>query len=88
MHTAEAVRQVCENLGREIQAICPPGIGRWNPAWDLVASADVEFMLALFAWEDQPSEELEAQVRYWGDELMERWREAARRFEEAHRAGP
>ena len=87
MFTVDVGRRICENLGREIQAICPPGIGRWDPAWDLVASADVEFMLALFAWEDQPSEELEAQVRYWGDELMDRWHEASRRFEEAHRAG-
>jgi len=84
MNTTEAARQVCENLSREIQAICPPGLGRWGPAWEIVADADAEFMIALFAWEDAPSEKLEAQVRFWGDEVMARWREAVQKFEEAH----
>jgi len=86
MNTAEAARQVCENMAREVQQIAPPGLGLWDPAWEIVADADAEFMIALFAWEDSPSEKLEAQVRYWGDEVMARWHEAAKRFEEAHHA--
>ena len=86
MNTTEAARQVCENIARDIQQMAPSGIGRWDPAWEIVASASAEFVLALFAWEDSPSEELEAQVRYWGDEVMERWREAVQKFEEAHHA--
>ena len=86
MNTTEATRQVCENIARDIQQMAPSGIGRWDPAWEIVASASAEFMIALFAWEDSPSEKLEAQVRYWGDEVMARWHEAAKRFEEAHHA--
>jgi hypothetical protein len=86
MNTTEAARQVCENMAREVQQIAPPGLGLWEPAWEIVADADAEFMIALFAWEDSPSEKLEAQVRYWGDEVMARWHEAAKRFEEAHHA--
>ena len=86
MNTTEAARQVCENIARDIQQMAPSGIGRWDPAWEIVASASAEFVLALFAWEDSPSEELESQVRYWGDEVMERWREAVQKVEEAHHA--
>ena len=86
MNTAEAARQVCENMAREVHQIAPSGLGRWKPAWEIVADADAEFMIALFAWEDSPSEELEAQVRYWGDEVMARWHEAVKKFEEAHHA--
>jgi hypothetical protein len=86
MNTAEAARQVCVNIAREVQQIAPSGLGRWEPAWEIVADADAEFMIALCAWEDSPSEKLEAQVRYWGDEVMARWHEAVKKFEEAHRA--
>jgi hypothetical protein len=86
MNATEAARQVCENMAREVQQIAPSGLGRWEPAWEIVASASAEFVLALFAWEDSPSEELESQVRYWGDEVMERWREAVQKFEEVHHA--
>jgi hypothetical protein len=86
MNAAEAGRQVCENMAREVQQIAPPGLGRWEPAWDIVADADAEFMIALFAWEDSPSEKREALVRHWGDEVMARWREAIKKFEEAHHA--
>ena len=86
MNTAEAARQVCENIARDIHQMAPSGIGRWEPAWEIVASASAEFMIALCAWEQSPSEELEAQVRYWGDEVMARWHEAVQKFEEAHHA--
>ena len=29
----------------------PKGIGAWAPAWEIVASADSEFMLVLLKWE-------------------------------------
>jgi len=86
MNAAEVGRQVCENMAREVQQIAPSGLGRWEPAWEIVASASAEFVLALFAWEDSPSEELESQVRYWGDEVMARWHEAVQKFEEVHHA--
>jgi hypothetical protein len=84
MNAAEVGRRICENMAREVEQIAPPGIGRWEPVWEIVASASAEFMIALCAWEDSPSEELEAQVRYWGDEVMAGWHEAVQKFEEAH----
>jgi hypothetical protein len=86
MHDAEVARRICDNITRHVQQMAPPGIGRWEPAWEIVADADAEFMIALFAWEDSPGEEREAQVRYWGDEVMARWHEAIKKFEEAHHA--
>ena len=86
MNTTEATRQVCENIARDIHQMAPSGIGRWEPAWEIVASASAEFMIALCAWEQSPSEELLTQVRYWGDEVMARWHEAIKKFEEAHHA--
>ena len=83
MNTTEAARQVCENMAREVQQIAPPGLGLWEPAWEIVASASAEFMIALCAWEQSPSETLEAQVRYWGDEVMAGRHEAIKKFEEA-----
>ena len=86
MNAAEVGRRICENMAREVEQIAPPGIGRWEPAWEIVASASAEFMIALFAWEDSPSDKSEALVRYWGDEVMARWHEAVKKFEEAHHA--
>ena len=86
MNTTEAARQVCENMAREVQQIAPSGLGRWEPAWEIVADADAEFMIALFTWENSPSDKSEALVRHWGDEVMERWHEAVKKFEEAHHA--
>ena len=86
MNTAEAARQVCVNIAREVQQIAPSGLGRWEPAWEIVADADAEFMSALFAWENSPSDKSEALVRHWGDEVMARWHEAVKKFEEAHHA--
>ena len=83
MNATEATRQVCENIARDIHQMAPSGIGRWEPAWEIVASASAEFMIALCAWEQSPSENREAQVRYWGDEVMARWHEAITKFEEA-----
>ena len=86
MHDAEVARRICDNIARQIQQMAPSGIGRWEPAWEIVASASAEFMIALCAWEQSPSEELLTQVRYWGDEVMARWHEAIKKFEEAHHA--
>ena len=83
MHDAEVARRICDNIARQVQQMAPPGIGRWEPAWEIVASASAEFMIALCAWEQSPSETLEAQVRYWGDEVMAGWHEAIKKFEEA-----
>ena len=81
MTAAEAGRQVCENLTREIEEIAPAGIGHWDPAWEMVAEADAEFMAALFAWEANPTDDGQERVRTAFNAVLEAWREASRQFE-------
>ena len=84
MNITEAARRVRESIAHDIHRMAPSGIGGWEPAWEIVASASAEFRGALCAWEQSPSEEHRAQVRYWSDEVMARWCEAIEKFEEAH----
>jgi len=77
---AEAATQVCANLSRDVERIAPPGIGGWEPAWELVADADAEFLTALLAWERAPSNEGQARVRAAYNAVLDAWREAARQF--------
>ena len=81
MTRAEAARKLCCQLGTDVAAIAPPGIGRWPPAWAIVDAATVELMIALAAWESTGLEEDRARVRAWYYRVIAAWKDAARRYE-------
>jgi len=77
MTRAEAARKLCEQLQRDVFKIVPPGMGHW-PA--CVGDADVEFVVALTAWEATGRDEQRLTVRAAYNELLEAWHEAARQY--------
>ncbi len=80
MTRAEAVRVVCKRLTRDVDAIAPPGIGKWDRAWQMTAAADRDFRVALAAWEATGTEANRLRVRDAYDAVLDAWREAAQRF--------
>ena len=77
--------RICDRLTEEVAAITPEGIRSWPEASEIVTSDYAEFMIALTAWESDPSESAKAQVRVTYEAVLAAWREAAARFEEAGR---
>ena len=81
MTAAQAAKQVCQNLTAEVAGIVPKGIGGWVPAWDIVAASDAEFMVALTAWEADPTEGAQSEVRSAYYAVLDAWREAVSAYE-------
>ena len=74
-------RELCVHLTEQIANIAPPGIGNWDEAWEIVAQADAEFMVALFEWERTGDDAAQVRVREGYDRVLDAWREATRQFE-------
>ena len=74
MTTAEAGRQVAENLTAEVTRIMPEAIFRWDPVWEMVGDSDAAFLVVLFAWEAHPTDEGEARVRAAYHAVLQAWR--------------
>ena len=78
---ARRARRLCERLAADVEALAPGGIGRWGPTWDIVADADVTFVVALTGWEAAGEEEDRAQVRAAYYAVLDAWQEAVRQFQ-------
>jgi len=78
---------LCQRLANDVGSLAPPGLGTWPRTWDLVAGADAAFMIALTAWEAEPSERLRLRVREAYDAVLDAWRQAAAEYL-AHRGSP
>lgn len=81
-------RELCRRLTAEVGRLAAPGLGTWPEAWDIVAEADTDFLVALTAWEADPSEPARLRVRDAYVHLLRRWEEANRQFLEAGRRIP
>lgn len=81
MTAAEAVRKACERLTADVDEIAPPGIGEWDEVWEMVGSADTAFMIAVDAWQADPTTEGQARVREAYDAVLAAWRDAAQQYE-------
>lgn len=69
--------QICRRLSAAVAEIAPDGIGRWVPAWDIVAPADAEFMIALADWEADPTDDAKLRVKATYTAVLDAWRRAA-----------
>lgn len=79
-------RKIAGIVSERVAEVTTPGLGKWDPAWELVATPSDRFMDVLAAWESTGSpNDLEA-VEQEAEALVGAWREADRRYHEAHRA--
>jgi hypothetical protein len=77
MTVHERATEICRRLATDVASIAPPGLGSWDRTWDIVADADTDFMIALTAWEADPtSEETKQQLRAAYARALDAWREA------------
>lgn len=82
MTRSEAARKFLECLARDVAEIVPEGIGGWDHAWELVAAADVDFVLALTRWETTGSDVDRELVRPAYNRVLDAWREASTLYEQ------
>ncbi|MEQ1856169.1 MAG: hypothetical protein ABL963_06860 [Longimicrobiales bacterium] len=71
---------VCSRLNKAVEQVTPPGIGRWDRAWDIVAGADADFMVALTAWEADPCDATRELVKHTFAAVLDAWRRAVAEF--------
>ena len=74
--------ELCRRLSSAVAALAPRGIGRWERAWEIVGPADSEFMIALTAWEADPTDAPMARVESAYKAVLCAWAEAIREYEE------
>lgn len=77
----ERSRVVCERLARRIHEVAPDGLGRWDPALEIVREPSDAFLDALDRWLDTDTPENRADLQDGADALVRAWREAGRRWE-------
>ncbi|HKK08770.1 MAG TPA: hypothetical protein VKA44_07795 [Gemmatimonadota bacterium] len=83
MTRRERERLICQRVTRRIGEVAPEGIGRWDPAWEIVAPPSDAFLDVLDAWLNDDSPDTRAALQAAADDLVRAWREAGRRYQEA-----
>ena len=73
--------ELCRRLSSAVAAIAPPGIGRWEKAWQIVGPADSAFMAALTGWEADPTDTAMARVEFAYKAVLHAWAGAASEYE-------
>lgn len=77
-------RQINEFAVATIKRIAPSGLGRWDPAWTLVAEPSDRYLDDLRAWEDEDTPQNRADLQASAEALVHAWREAARLYTARH----
>jgi len=85
MTREERTRHVCRRLTECIGEVTPAGLGKWDPAWELVAAPSTVFLDTLAAWERKDTPETRAHLQAAADAVVRAWRAARREWEEAGR---
>lgn len=80
-------RRLCELLAERVQAKVSPGIGKWEPAWQIVAEVSADFLAALAAWEAIGGEEARDLVKATYEAVLCTWDEAERLYQEHQEQG-
>ena len=78
--------ELCSRLAKRVAEIAPAGIGRWDRAWDIVAEPGAKFIVALTAWEAEPSSVTKERIRITYNNVLRAWRRAVAEYE-SERAG-
>jgi hypothetical protein len=83
---SDAAARLCRRLADDVGRIAPPGIGLWAPAWSGVAAASDRFLDLLSEWERTGDEAVLPDLRRAYYQVLDAWRSAAGRYEEAAHA--
>ena len=76
----ERARSNAFAVSEEVRNVTSPGLGRWRPAWELVAGPSDRFIDTLYEWERSGSrDDLDATQRA-AEALVQVWREADAKF--------
>ena len=83
----EKARKIAWIVSERIREVTTPGLGQWEPTWEIVAEPSDRFMEALLAWEHSglPAD-LEA-VQRAAEALVDSWRGADTKRQVARLAG-
>ena len=71
---------LCEKLADQVAVIAPTGIDRWGRCWQVMDAPNATFVIALSAWECDPSDLTLGRVTAAYDAVLDAWREAAAEF--------
>ncbi|TVR55853.1 MAG: hypothetical protein EA421_05400 [Gemmatimonadales bacterium] len=80
-------RKVCRLLGGRIGEVVSPGLGRWEPGWQVIRVPSLELLKALEEWERTGAEAAMDRAKAKALEVLEAWKEADRLFRDAHTVG-
>ena len=77
----EKARKIAWIVSERIREVTTPGLGQWQPTWELVAAPSDRFMDALYQWERSGlPDDLEAMQRQV-EALLDAWRGADTKFQ-------
>jgi hypothetical protein len=68
-------------VSERVHEATPAGLGRWEPAWEIVEAPSNAFLDALKAWEQSGALEDQRRVQEAGRAVVEAWRDAGAQWE-------
>lgn len=74
----ERSRKLCRIVSERIGEIASPGLGRWDPAWEIVRESSVRLLDALAAWERTGEEAAMDRAKDVAVEVVQAWHAAER----------
>ena len=76
-------RRIARVVSERIAEVTTRGLGRWDPAWEIVAEPSDRFMDALPLWETGGSPAHLMHVEREAEALVSAWREADQKYQES-----
>ena len=78
---SEKGRKIAWIVTERVREVTTPGLGRWDPAWELVSGPSDCFMDALHQWETTGTPEDLENVHGSAEALVAAWRKADTKFQ-------
>ena len=79
----ERTRKLCRILSKCVSMVASPGLGMWEPAWELVEEPSALFLDALSEFERTGDEAEMDRAKRLSLAVRDAWREADRKYREA-----
>ena len=71
--------ELCRILSDHVRQVARPGLGRWEPAWEIVEGPSRRFLEALEAWERTGDERQMDRAKALAIQVRDAWMEAGRK---------
>lgn len=85
MDRHKKARVIAERVAARVREVAPPGLGRWDLTWNLVAAPSDVFMDALAVWQEADTPATRSELATASTALVTAWSEASRHWERAGR---